>query len=474
MNIQIFASFIEQSSRDRQSLWPILIFCGYAIYLIFALTVSLVGEISAGLLLIMGLASSYRLKQNLYSLSLIEKCLLVSYAMFSLVSILSFFYWPQTRDARMHLEDYITFVMLLPLYLLLRQINFEIYWLVRIFMLVAIFLGVISIIQYIAMKYFGLRILTSGELTWLRPSGDVNPMRYAAISLIIMTFSINAMLALRKKTVGLKILLVLSAIFAMIACLLTQVRGSWLAIPVLLFFYIIYLYREGHPRFLITVVLLCSAIIGGASQTQPLKSRLLLITNNIQEYYHGNSKTSIGSRLDMFKAAGVLIEQNPIFGHGLNSYSPLATKIRNDTPGMSRDVGVWANPHNEILQVLVEKGIIGLVTLLLLFLVPGWLFLKALKDTVDSNLAQHSKFYAMCGITLLIVYAVAGQSVALFEHNVFNHFFALMVLLFASQIRVIEHQGNSSQVDFEFRDPSAKVLDKSVQLLNLESINDQE
>jgi O-antigen ligase len=449
-----------------------LIFCGYAIYLIFALTVSSLGQISAGLLLIMGLSSSYRLKQNLYSLSLIEKWLLVSFAMFSLVSILSFFYWPQTRDARMHLEDYITFLMLLPLYLLLRQISFKVYWLVRIFVLVAIVLGVISISQYIAMKYFGLRILTTGELAWLRPSGDVNPMRYAAISLIIMTFSLNAILVLRKKTVGLKILLVLAVIFALIACLLTQVRGSWIAIPVLLFYYVIYLYRNGNPKFLITTLLISGVIIGGASQNQSLKNRVLLIANDLQEYSQGNSKSSIGSRLDMFKAAGVLIKQNPIFGHGLNSYSPLATKIRNDTPGMSRDVGVWANPHNEILQVLVEKGIIGLLTLLLLFLVPGWLFLKALNKTVNSDFSQHNKFYAICGITLLIVYTVAGQSVALFEHDVFNHFFALMVLLFASQIRVIEHLGNSSQLDSERGVvPSVEALDKSVQLLNLKAIN---
>jgi O-antigen ligase len=430
-----------------------LIFCGYAMYLIFALTVSPLGKISAGLLLIMGLASSYRLKHNLYSLSLIEKWLLVSFAMFSLVSIISFFYWPQTRGSRIHLEDYITFLMLLPLYLLLRQISFKVYWLVRIFVIVAIVLGVISISQYIAMKYFGLRILTTGELAWLRPGGDVNPMRYAAISLIIMTFSLNAILVLKKKTVGLKILLVLSIIFALIACLLTQVRGSWIAIPVLLFYYVIYLYRNGSPKFLITTLLISGVIIGGASQNQSLKNRVLLIANDLQEYSHGNSESSIGSRLDMFKAAGVLIKQNPIFGHGLNSYSPLATKIRNDTPGMSRDVGVWANPHNEILQVLVEKGIIGLLTLLLLFLVPGWLFFKALNKTVNSNFAEHNKFYAICGITLLIVYAVAGQSVALFEHDVFNHFYALMVLLFASQIRVIEHLDDGGREILKIKRP---------------------
>jgi O-antigen ligase len=137
--------------------------------------------------------------------------------------------------------------------------------------------------------------------------------------------------------------------------------------------------------------------------------------------------------------------QNPFFGHGLNSYNPKATEIRKRTPGMSGEVGRWANPHNEILQVMVEKGVIGLITLLLLFGAPGYLFLQALSKADDSVVGQQIKFYAMSGLSLLIVYAVAGQSVALFEHDVFNHFFALMVLLFASQIRVIGYMEENSR-----------------------------
>lgn len=104
-------------------------------------------------------------------------------------------------------------------------------------------------------------------------------------------------------------------------------------------------------------------------------------------------------------------------------------------------MGKWANPHNEILQVMVEKGAIGLITLLLLFAAPGYLFLQALNGADDSVLGQKIKFYAMSGLSLLVVYAVAGQSVALFEHDVFNHFFTLVVLLFASQIRVVGYMG---------------------------------
>lgn len=44
-----------------------------------------------------------------------------------------------------------------------------------------------------------------------------------------------------------------------------------------------------------------------------------------------------------------------------------------------------------------------------------------------------------------MVYTVVGLSVALFQHCVFNRFFDLMVLLFASHIRVIGCMGNRAE-----------------------------
>jgi O-antigen ligase len=80
-----------------------------------------------------------------------------------------------------------------------------------------------------------------------------------------------------------------------------------------------------------------------------------------------------------------------------------------------------------------------------LFGAPGYLFLQALNKADDSVAGHQIKFYAMSGLSLLVIYAVAGQSLALFEHDVFNHFFALMVLLFASQIRVIGYMEENSR-----------------------------
>ena len=390
----------------------------YALYLFCAMTLPVIGKSASGGLLLAGFVGLYRLKSGFYELVPEEKWLLASFSLFSVVSIFSYLYWPATREARMHLEDYATFMMLLPLYFLLRQFRFDFNFLLLLLALVAVELGALSLLS-----------------DHPRPSGAVNAMRYGNISLVLAIIPLAAMLLMRNKTHTFKFLLVVAMVLGFAGCFLTQSRGALLSIPVLAFACSMYLFRTGHPRFLMVFLVGAVLLVLVASQ-QP---RVQVAITNIDRYLQGDSNSAIGARFDMFKAAGILIKEKPIWGHGLNSYSLKATEIRNSTLGMNYEVGVWSNPHNEVLQVMVEKGMIGLATLLLLFAAPGYLFLQAFRKAGDSSSGQQIKFYAVSGLGLLIIYAVAGQSVALFEHDVFNHFFALMVLLFASQIRVIRY-----------------------------------
>jgi len=408
--------------------WSLFLLIVYAVYLFTALTAPFVGKAAAGVLLLLGLFSLYSLKKQHYALIKAEKWLLFGFALFSVVSIISFLYWPHTRESRMHLEDYATFIMLLPFYLLLRQFRFNFMLLLVMFSAAAVELGVLSLISTVA-----------------RPSGAVNPMRYGNISLVLAVIPLVAMLMIRNKAFSFKLFLIVASVLGVVACFLTQSRGALLSIPFLAFLYGIYLHRAGHPRFLMALAIGAVLIVALASQQERVQQSL----TSIDRYFQGHSGSALGARFDMFKAAGILIKEKPIWGHGLNSYSPLATEIRKNTPGMNYEVGLWANPHNEILQVMVEKGVFGLITLLLLFAAPGYLFLQALRRADDSVAGQQVKFYAMSGLSLLTVYAVAGQSVALFEHDVFNHFFALMVLLFASQIRVIGYVESRADGELE-------------------------
>lgn len=420
-------------------IWPFLIILLYFLYLSNTLTFTFVGKVMAAMLLLLGFIGLLFARYRAYELSISERYLLFSFALFSFISIVSFFYWPSTRLSQMQLEDYCVFIMLIPLYLLLRQFSFNIVVILVGLAFVSFMLGVLSVAQYIAMESFNYQVkLTDNRWShmWGRPSGGVNPMRYGAISLILASFSLNGFLLVGSKSKWLRVFLVMSSIMGLIACYLADSRSSFVAIPALILMYGVYIFKAGNPKNLMLLAVVGVFLIVGLSQNE----RVQRIANNVEYYQNGNANTPLGSRFDMFKAATILIKERPLWGYGLGGYLEGGKQVRKAHPYLHQDVGTWSNPHNEILLVMVEKGAVGLISLILLFSVSAYLFYKALKGSEGDITGQYIRFYSFSGLCLLLVYAVVGQSVALFQHDVFNHFFCLVVLFFASQIRAVEYQ----------------------------------
>ena len=414
----------------------IIVLVLFSLFLSSLLVVPDLAKVFAVLLLLLGLVEGGR---GIYGgvkhkLDWSERYLTFAFASFTVVSIFSFIYWPYSKAAHYHFEDYLVFLLVLPLFLLMRHIKFNLTHLIVVFSVVAVGLGCLSLYQYWHMTTQGGYVFTSGSRMaqfWLRPSGGVNPMRYAAISLIFMGLCINAALFVRNKPIALKCLLALAVIGSAVACMLTQVRGAWLALMAMLVVYIIVLFYMGHKKLLLGFLVVCVMGTGVFSQQSQVQSRLVKTEQSFQRYLEGDSHTSLGARLDMFKAAWILMQERPIFGHGLNSYSDKATEIRLATPGMNREVGMWKNPHNEILQVMVEKGVIGLATFIAIFASCAYLFISAYRNNKSNNAVA---YFAFGGLIILVVYFMAGLSVALFEHNVFNQFFTIVISVFAGQI----------------------------------------
>lgn len=387
----------------------------------------------------MGLAV-YR-KRLFNGLHVDERWLMGAFALFSVVSLINFSCFPYSRMGHYRLEDYATFLFAIPLFLYLRQLKLDVRCLAVMFAIVACIIGCLSVAQLWSMKAgHGFLLTFDNPMAQFtnRPSGAVNPMRYAAISLILVGFSLNAMLFMRNKPLWFKCLLAFAVLLGGTACILTQVRGAWLALLALLGIYFIALFFMGHKKLMGTFIAGCIVALVFISQLEAVENRIERTEYALTLYFSGNSNSSVGARLDMFKAAWMLIQERPWFGHGLNTYSAKATAIRQNTPGMNSEVGRWHNPHNEILQVMVEKGVIGLLTLVLLFAAPVWLFVSVFRhNKYNPNLA----FLSFSGLVVVVVYFFAGLSVALFEHDVFNHFYVLMIVLFAAQVRsYLRHQ----------------------------------
>ena len=408
--------------------------CCYMLFLWHFLVFDKLGEAALILCVTVSLFAVISIRKLKIYYSKDDRIFVSAFLVFVLVSLLALLIHPVSDQTLARNEVLLTFLLILPFYYLMRIADVQLSWEVLGVGLASIFIGTVAVFQLIYWNVTGDFILTGGdrfsELPG-RPSGAVNPMRFGAIALCFAVMCVNAFLFLEGNHRLKQVFLSLGAVLALTACVLAQARGAWLAMPILAVAYFLYVCKRWPARNLLVLSVFALIIIGGIASTPQFNTRYDQAIVNIQSYQAGNANTSLGARFDMAKAAWILIKEKPMLGHGLGSYKKLATEVRLANPSMSREVGMWKNPHNEILLVLVERGIPGLISLVYLFGALGFIYWKyAWRDD--------SAFYAVSGLGILIVYGVAGQSVALFEHEPFTYFFASThALLMARMLRTV-------------------------------------
>jgi O-antigen ligase len=428
--MELFFNRFNLLLGDKSKLFLVVFFSSFLLLSVFLPKYS---EIFAVFMFLFGFFALKGLKGNLAvaHIKLYEKWLLGVFAVYGLVSIISFLYWPATRESHMRVEDDLKFLICIFLYLLLRRYEFNLSGLICVFVVFTMMMGASSMGQFA-----GLPLVADLFAHDYRPSAAVNPMRYAAIALIVSCFMINFCCTGKSKDNITKFTLTVAVVMGFIACILTQTRGIWLAIPLLALLYGCYFFRNRHRKYLIATLFGVVLIVGLGFQVDFVQKRVNKAFENIEKYQGGDGRSSIGARLDMYNASLILVKARPTFGHGLGVFKQKSKALKKrGRLGVlvAREVGLRKTPHNEFFQALVERGSIGLIVTILLFAVPGFIFYRAVKSKSD-----HITFYGLCGLSMLTVFFVAGQTGTLFNHNLFTNFYIIMVLLFVSQIRVLE------------------------------------
>jgi O-antigen ligase len=406
------------------------VFVCFLLLSVFALGYS---EIFAGVLLLFGFVVFLNFKDESLRLpfSDFEKYLIIAFTLYTVLSVVVFLYWPMTKESHMRVEDDLKFLMFIPLYLLVRKMSFDPKKLISVVFLLSIIMGVVSLAQYLRFDFIAPLYPFSD-----RPAAGVNPMRYAVIAILSVCFIFNFWVAYKNNSIFMKVGMLTGIIFGVVACVLTQTRGVLLSLPLLVLLYGYYLYRKGDRKYLSTFLIGVLLIFLVALQSSFVQKRIDTTIVNVERYMHGDGYSSLGVRLDMYKACIILFKENPIIGHGLGVFREKSKELRE--AGLLGDkvhasVGIRKTPHNEFFQAVVEKGLIGLLATMFLFIVPGLIFYRA---TISSD--RDVSFYGLSGMSLLVVFFVAGQTGTLFNHNLFTNFYIIMVLLFVSQIRVLE------------------------------------
>lgn len=205
----------------------------------------------------------------------------------------------------------------------------------------------------------GLNAITFGQLAVLQ-------MFFSAV-LLFRQHSTRKMIFLRTCLAGLGIL------GALIAAVLSGSRGPLLALPFLSFLllYLMPYYRKLVAYFFILfgLIIFITYVFFGQDILRLNDALADLVAMGM-----GNTNNSIGIRTQVWQAAVQLFKENPLFGIGYGEFSNVVTLRQKELAISQSAVGYHA--HNDYLQLLAEMGVLGLISILFLFVGSVFLVFK--------------------------------------------------------------------------------------------------
>lgn len=155
------------------------------------------------------------------------------------------------------------------------------------------------------------------------------------------------------------------------------------------------------------------------------------------EYRYTILKSSVGVRMEMWAVAWRLFKSAPLTGVGSGAYMSSAQTLADEgnAPPATSD---YDHPHDEYLDALSSRGLVGLTALLLLFGLPGWLFARGLESHNSVRMGA-----SLAGVLVCAGFAVFGITETMLVHSLTLGWYVIMtsILMVTAEGNEVEKQG---------------------------------
>lgn len=226
----------------------------------------------------------------------------------------------------------------------------------------------------------GIAIYQGLFLKVFRPPDLYHPIHGGSILLMAIVVLISLLFGERD-------LLAKTAVVAMLAIngaaiYLNGSRGVWFALAAVIVSIPFVFFTSGiRQKILFLVLLFLFPALLVICKGNILYDRLNEARNDFLSYKSSNSDTSLGARLEMWKASATMFRENQILGIGTGAWdkekNTMITQGR--VPGFLKQ---YTQPHSIYIDALATKGMIGLLSLLLMVLYPVYFALKSKEPQV--------------------------------------------------------------------------------------------
>lgn len=263
-----------------------------------------------------------------------------------------------------------------------------------------------------------------------RPGGFLNAITFGDLAMVLGLVALAAAIDYRHHTRK-ALLAGAGALAGLAACMITGTRGAWiaLALAALLFLCYAQLLRSRKVRLLLAggFTLVAAAFFVPATGMQ---ERALQGVDDVQTWVDGgNVFTNVGTRLELWKGAMILIEERPLFGLDRNT---VRAEIRHLVEQGTLDPAILSleHLHNDALQALATGGVFGLLAWIGILAAPFMFFARQMGGVSADRAGQATRFApALAGMLVVLCYFSFGLTEVIFWSLKGSMFYALMVFL---------------------------------------------
>ena len=262
-----------------------------------------------------------------------------------------------------------------------------------------------------------------------RVTGFTNAIQYGNLSMLLAVMSGLLLVAQWSRWVLWQRLLLASAIvLGAVGSVLSQSRGGWLALVLLLPVCAWLLVRTTGQR-RIYWGLCALAVVGAAmSQLPAVEQRVDEARQEVQTYEtRGDGHSSVGHRLAHWRLAWQMGWDRPLTGWGRAGYTE--EKARRVAAGEANPVVLqFGHAHNEALDLFAKRGLPGVLLLLAFYGIPLAIFWPTAARIRDANgrIDRESLSLCLVGVLLPLSYIGFGLTQVFLAHNSGNMFYLFM------------------------------------------------
>lgn len=211
--------------------------------------------------------------------------------------------------------------------------------------------------------------------------GRYNAVAFANLTLLfgmmsLLTLGWGASTRWPRAETALKLL---TAALSVWATWLSETRSSWMLLPILAVVVLLGLRGWSRRHKVYCALALGLVLAVTAAGIWNFSSRMHLIKTDIQGYATSADRdTSFGIRLQLWHASLLMFEKSPIVGIGPNNFRGELAQLEKQGVVSREVVEGFGEPHNDLLAALSGYGLLGLASILALYLVPAAIFLRRL------------------------------------------------------------------------------------------------